>query len=788
VANVKISELTQLTNPVSSDVLPIVDSAVNTTKKISIADLLKNASAGSAAAPGIAFDDDSNTGIYSPGADQVAISTGGSGRLFINSDGTISVGAVVTGNGGVVVFNASGQTTANLSTSINNGSFIVARHNDASGGAGGAFVVGAQGGSFAAIKGLLTDGSNNTAGDLAFSTRATSAASTLSERLRITSAGLVGVGTSSPGGRLDVQGGDVYLGKTAQGDIFFSDGNDTYVKGANNIFLQTPNGSNRITVKGNTGNVGIGTTSPSAIVHSTVSSAGVVFRGSHNNSGIDLYANDATGEARITATRLGGSGGKFLSFYTDTGTGEFERARIDSSGRLLIGQSGAAQYNTFSPDLSVQISRGANLNANIQIGSFRSDQFGGGLILSKSRSSTVGTNTIVQNGDVLGSVSFNGADGTNWLDGGSINCRVDAVPGTGSMPTRLDFSTRTAAGSASVVRSSISRDGTTTLSAAASTAPFIANIDASEVVRIDSSGRLLVGTSSARSSIGSRIQLEGAGGGAAEELSLVYNGENTVGPRIDLVKTRGAAVGANTAVINNDELGLIRFYGADGTSITTNNGASIGAYVDGEPFTSGDTTDLPTRLVFSTTADGASSPTERMRITNGGSLLTFNSTNDSHEIRTALAAGTTNNLILGAYGATNNTGGGTAAIAVRTNGNIENANNSYAAFSDAKLKENIVDATSQWNDVKALQVRKYNFKEGQTHTQIGLVAQEVELVSPGLVTESPDRDAEGNDLGTTTKSVNYSVLYMKAVKALQEAMERIEQLETEMAAVKAQLA
>jgi uncharacterized protein (UPF0335 family) len=35
--------------------------------------------------------------------------------------------------------------------------------------------------------------------------------------------------------------------------------------------------------------------------------------------------------------------------------------------------------------------------------------------------------------------------------------------------------------------------------------------------------------------------------------------------------------------------------------------------------------------------------------------------------------------------------------------------------------------------------------------------------------------------------VNYSVLYMKAVKALQEAMERIEQLETEMAEVKAQL-
>ena len=111
----------------------------------------------------------------------------------------------------------------------------------------------------------------------------------------------------------------------------------------------------------------------------------------------------------------------------------------------------------------------------------------------------------------------------------------------------------------------------------------------------------------------------------------------------------------------------------------------------------------------------------------------------------------------------------------------------YGSLSDIKLKENVVDASSQWSDIKSLQIRKYNFKEGQTHTQIGLIAQEVELVSPGLVYESPDRDADGNDLGTVTKSVNYSVLYMKAVKALQEAMERIEQLETEMAEVKAQL-
>jgi hypothetical protein len=118
-----------------------------------------------------------------------------------------------------------------------------------------------------------------------------------------------------------------------------------------------------------------------------------------------------------------------------------------------------------------------------------------------------------------------------------------------------------------------------------------------------------------------------------------------------------------------------------------------------------------------------------------------------------------------------------AKFLVLNTGNVQNANNSYTAISDIKLKENIVDANSQWDDLKALRVRNYNLKQGQTHTQIGLVAQEVEPISPGLVYETPDRDADGNDLGTTTKAVQYSVLYMKAVKALQEAIAKIETLE-----------
>ncbi len=115
-------------------------------------------------------------------------------------------------------------------------------------------------------------------------------------------------------------------------------------------------------------------------------------------------------------------------------------------------------------------------------------------------------------------------------------------------------------------------------------------------------------------------------------------------------------------------------------------------------------------------------------------------------------------------------------------GDLQNANNSYTGISDIKLKENIVDANSQWDDIKSIKVRNYNFKPEtnlDTHKQIGLIAQELETVCPGLVGESPDRDENDNDLGTVTKSVNYSVLYMKTVKALQEAMDRIETLETQ---------
>ena len=95
-ANRKISDLTALTAPVTGDLLPIVDiseaAAADKNKKITYGTFLSSVPLGTAAAPSIAFTGDTNTGIYSPGADQLAIATGGTGRVFVTSAGNVGIG------------------------------------------------------------------------------------------------------------------------------------------------------------------------------------------------------------------------------------------------------------------------------------------------------------------------------------------------------------------------------------------------------------------------------------------------------------------------------------------------------------------------------------------------------------------------------------------------------------------------------------------------------------------------------------------------------------------------
>ena len=180
---------------------------------------------------------------------------------------------------------------------------------------------------------------------------------------------------------------------------------------------------------------------------------------------------------------------------------------------------------------------------------------------------------------------------------------------------------------------------------------------------------------------------------------------------------------------------------------------------------------------------------ERLRITSGGDVFVGTTTTPSttsYGILLGNGGTFTSSRNVSGTSASAQIFGNAGELRVLGNGNVQNTNNSYGQISDLKLKQDIVDASSQWSDIKNIRVRKFRFKSDPLMPlQIGLIAQEVGLVSPHLVEETKDTDMDGADLGTTTKGVKYSVLYMKAVKALQEAMERIEQLESKVAALEA---
>ena len=107
------------------------------------------------------------------------------------------------------------------------------------------------------------------------------------------------------------------------------------------------------------------------------------------------------------------------------------------------------------------------------------------------------------------------------------------------------------------------------------------------------------------------VQINRAG---ATTFGISRFSDNSAANGIVLLKSRGTTIGDFSIVQDNDSIGSINFLGADG-----NDGiraAVIEGLIDGTPGTN----DMPGRLVFSTTADGASSPTERMRIDSSGTV------------------------------------------------------------------------------------------------------------------------------------------------------------------------
>jgi len=304
-----------------------------------------------------------------------------------------------------------------------------------------------------------------------------------------------------------------------------------------------------------------------------------------------------------------------------------ESARLDSSGRLLVGHSSSVDQNakvqasTTSTDTFAGFKYGANNAPNI-------------IRLGKSRNASVGSNTILQDDDEIGRINFVGADGTDFNDCASIQCFVDGTPSDGTdMPGRLELRTSADGSSSPTTRLTIGSDGNAT---------FTGNVNG---VSADFSGNILVGGAD---SILAENNLRFKSAGAA------YIDHNTTSQSINFRVSNSSALDTTPLVINSDgKIGIglttgiqsrLHVQDVEGTTLTLGNtdaAASDGDYLSGIDFWIKDNNDSTgaatasirtyadqnhtatakgTALAFHTTDDDTTTLDERMRITHDGNV------------------------------------------------------------------------------------------------------------------------------------------------------------------------
>jgi hypothetical protein len=269
-----------------------------------------------------------------------------------------------------------------------------------------------------------------------------------------------------------------------------------------------------------------------------------------------------------------------------------------------------------------------------------------------------------------------------------------------------------------------------------------------EAMRISSNGDLGIGTSSPAT----RLNIADSGGGVALQFNGYTGGQNIQ-----------AKIECERPNFNNFESQL-RFY--------THNGSSLAEKM--RITESGDvlvgTTSANGKITVNQTDTGA-------RTISASSPASYSATMFRSDSVTAAGTGWYHLYGSSSTSTVNN-------IFIYGNGNIENANNSYGAISDIKVKENIVDATPKLDKLMQVKVRNYNLKgEYEQHKQIGVIAQELEQIFPSMIEETQDRGENDELLETTTKSVKYSVFVPMLIKAMQEQQALIQNLTTRLNAL-----
>jgi len=306
-------------------------------------------SAGSVSAPAITTTGDTNTGMYFPAADTIAFTEGGVESMRIDASGQVGIGTsspsskldvVSSSDLKIRIKTTTGSNTAGIDIMGNNAT--VDSNN----------VILYQGGSsecylYNRANAEIRFGTNNT------------------ERMRITSAGNVGIGDSSPAYKLTVNG-TVYAYSSSSSATFLSQntGGAWFANAQGSDYAITESGVGEwLRVKATTGNVGIGTSSPYSKLHvvgsgfftgRTVpsSGAGVEIYGDGSNYGAFLAYN------RSTSAYIRQEYDALSHIFSGSGT---ERMRIDSSGNLLVGTTTIASQGKMTLDFNGSSNQGINI-------------------------------------------------------------------------------------------------------------------------------------------------------------------------------------------------------------------------------------------------------------------------------------------------------------------------------------------------------------------------------------------------------------------------------------------
>lgn len=348
-------------------------------------------SAGSASAPSLTLTGDLNTGFWSPGADTLAASTGGSERFRITSAGNVGIGSTSPNSklqleGPFLANQTGGSDAANsISTPYTVAMSIIDTGALGTGRGGSIGFGGASGGGtspylWSAIKGGKENGtSGNYAGY--FSVWTIAADSSSAERFRITSGGNVGIGTTSPLSTLDVNG-SISVGRNASGQILFvgngdsvnaqqinikMSGTDAVIDatrnsgtGPNMLFMTDSSEKMRLT---HGGSVGIGTSSPLARLHvagQALAGANPTYRGdividqvgssAASNGGLEFKVDNANSGYghRIKSAYDGGSAYDLIIQNRNNSASWSTRMIVNVDGYILPGADNAQNFGAGS--------------------------------------------------------------------------------------------------------------------------------------------------------------------------------------------------------------------------------------------------------------------------------------------------------------------------------------------------------------------------------------------------------------------------------------------------------